>query len=320
MRATIVLSIDTEGDAWAPTRSAYGCGNVLELRRAQALFDRLGARCTYLPTWRVAHDPAARALLAELHGSGRAEVGAHLHPWNTPPTDEAFEPRNTMLCNLEPALQTEKLRRLTEAIAEIRGGVAPTTFRAGRWGLGAGTIEALARCGYSVDSSITPYTSWTEYGGPDFGGAPLFPYRVGARHSPSVPDPLGRIRELPVSAGYTRRPFAVWHDVYRALGRLRGARRLARASRAIRYVFGSPETSSRRELSELATHLLAQGVPHIHVMLHSQSLTPGLSPFASSAADVDRIYARIEGLIDDLAERFELRFATIGEAAARLLP
>ncbi len=319
MQVTLVVSIDTEGDAWSPTRAAYGCGNVLQLRRARSLFERLGVRCTYLPTWQVAHDPAGSALLAELHASGQAEVGAHLHPWDNPPMDEAFEPRNTMLCNLPGALQTEKLRRLTDALTAVRGGEAPTTFRAGRWGLGRSTVGALASCGYTVDSSVTPYTSWAQYEGPDFSGAPLVPYRVGDRHAPLVPDPEGGLRELPMSAGYTRRPFAAWHDVLHAMGRVRGVRGLAHRVGLVRHVLCSPEDASRQEMGALARQLLTQRVPHIQLMLHSQSLTPGLSPFTRSARDVERLYARIEGFVTDLASIAEVRFATIGEAAARLV-
>ena len=319
MHVTLVVSIDTEGDAWSPTRTGYGCRNVLQLRRARALFERLGVRCTYLPTWQVANDPAASGLLAELHQSGEAEVGAHLHPWDNPPMDEAFEPRNTMLCNLPGELQTEKLRRLTGALAAVRGGEAPTTFRAGRWGLGRATLEALGACGYTVDSSVTPYTSWAQYEGPDFGGAPLVPYRVGHRHAPSVPDPEGALRELPMSAGYTRRPFPTWHDIHRTMGRVRGARGLAHRAGLVRHVVCSPESATREDMTALARQLLAQRVPHAQLMLHSQSLTPGLSPFTRSARDVERLYARIEGFVTDLAALAEVRFATIGEAATRLV-
>ena len=82
--------------------------------------------------------------LREACEGGTAEIGAHLHPWNTPPLTEAFVPRNSMTKNLSPALQLAKIQQLTRTL-EDAFGARPRSFRAGRYGLGADTISALTK-------------------------------------------------------------------------------------------------------------------------------------------------------------------------------
>src|SRR2546422_322612 len=175
---TLLVSIDTEEDNWVPSREGITVENTRELPRLQALFDRLGIRATYFTTYQVAKRPAAAMILREICAAGRADLGAHLHPWNTPPLDEPLVPRNTMLKNLPSHLQLRKVQCLTDTLAEVFG-TAPTTFRAGRWGLGQATVRALIRCGYHVDSSVIPYVNWEETDdGPTFMGAPLEIHRL----------------------------------------------------------------------------------------------------------------------------------------------
>jgi hypothetical protein len=68
----------------------------------------------------------------------------------------------------------------------------------------------------------------------------------------------------------------------------------------------------------LSARLLEHGVRHLHVSWHTPSLTPGLSPFSRTAADVERLYASIERYLDGLAGLTPFTFATVSEAAALL--
>src|SRR2546425_11600494 len=102
---TLVVSIDTEEDNWRPARTGITVDNVRELPRLHRLLERLGVRPTYFATYHVASDARATEILREIHERGAAEIGAHLHPCNTPPLDEAFVPANTMTLNLPQQLQ-----------------------------------------------------------------------------------------------------------------------------------------------------------------------------------------------------------------------
>src|SRR5881392_3452523 len=136
----LIVSVDTEEDDWQPRRDGVTIENVRELPLLDALFQRLGVRATYFTTYQVATREWAAAILRELCAGG-AEIGAHLHPWNTPPLEEPLLPRNSMLKNLPPALQLAKLQRLTATLREAIGA-RPLAFRAGRYGLGRDTIAA----------------------------------------------------------------------------------------------------------------------------------------------------------------------------------
>jgi hypothetical protein len=60
------------------------------------------------------------------------------------------------------------------------------------------------------------------------------------------------------------------------------------------------------------------GVRHLHLFLHSPSLSPGLSPFAPDRAGVERMYRSIATYVEGLARLTPLRFVTVSEAATLL--
>lgn len=310
----VIVSIDTEEDNWYRSRRRPTVENVGELRRLAALFERCGVRPTYFTTYQVARDPRAADVLRNVCDMGSGEIAAHLHPWNTPPTSEAFVPRNSMLKNLSPELQLAKLQHLTAALEEAFG-FAPRSFRAGRYGLGRETVAALLRSGYHVDSSVTPFVSWEEFDeGPSFVGAPLGVYRLAPDREVNQPAEHGKLIEVPLSCGFRHRSFTLWDQVHRALD-VRGLRRLRRLCK--RTVL-SPELASAADMLTLSRRLLDRGVQHLHLSLHSSSLKPGLSPFTATAADVDHLYGSIEEYIARLSEITRLTFVTVSEAAALL--
>ncbi len=319
----LIVSVDTEEDNWQPGREQVTVENIRELPRLDALFRQLGVRATYLTTYQVAIRDWAAATLRELQAGG-AEIGAHLHPWNTPPEDEPFLPHNTMLKNLPAALQLAKLERLTATLREATG-TPPAVFRAGRYGLGPGTVAALIRCGYRVDSSVTPFVSWERYdNGPSFVGAPLGVYRLAREGDVRVPEPHGPVLEIPMSIGYSRAPFGVWDRVQRLLER-RGVRPLhlaGLASRAglIRRIFLSPEMHSAADMLTLSRRLIDHGVRHLHLFFHSPSLRPRLSPYSPDSTSVERLYHALASYLERLARITPLTFVTLSEAAARLQP
>ena len=321
---TLVVSIDTEEDNWVPTRSGTTVENVRELVRLDRCFERLGVRATYFTTYQVGRQATAAAVLREICDRGAAEIGAHLHPWNTPPLDEPFVARNTMLTNLPQRLQVAKLQSLTQALAGSFGE-RPRVFRAGRWGFGQGTAAALLECGYAVDSSVTPFKNWQEYDeGPDYVGAPLEVYRLDGRGDVRLPVPGGPLIELPVTSGYTRRPMGFWARVHGTLDRpkLRRLRLIGVLSRLniVKFVFLSPETDSVADMLTISRQLVARGVRWLHLTFHSPSLRPGLSPFTPTLGAVERMYAQIETYVAGLSGVARVIFATVSEAAGTLAP
>jgi len=322
-RETVVLvSIDTEEDNWYCSRNGVAVSNIRALEPLARFFDRLGVRPTYLVTYQVAIDPCAAETVRNVAAGDGAEIGAHLHPWNTPPLAEPFLPRNSMLKNLPADLQLAKLECLTAAVTRAFDRV-PRVFRAGRFGFGRDTIAALLRCGYCVDSSVTPFWNWEAFDdGPSFVGAPLDAYRLAPNGDVRRPARHGELLEIPLSYGFSHAPFSFWDPTRRLLEaapfrwfRLAGI--VARAGVARRIVL-SPELASADDMLILSRRLLEHGVRHLQVFWHSPSLVPGLTPFVTTAADVRRLYDTVEAYLNGLTALTNVKFATLSEAAAML--
>jgi len=318
----VVVSIDTEEDNWHRSRNAVTVENIGELGRLARFLDRLGVRPTYFTAYQVAIQERAAETLREVCAAGSAEIAAHLHPWNTPPLTEAFVPRNSMLKNLPADLQMAKLRRLTVALEEAFA-LTPRAFRAGRYGLGRDTVAALSCCGYRVDSSVEPFVSWEESDeGATFVGAPLGAYRLSADRDVRQPTADGDVLEIPLSCGFNRTPFSLWSGVRRVFDAapLRPLHLVGLAARVglCKRIVLSPELASVADMLTLSRRLLEHGVRHLQISWHSPSLRPGLSPFVTTVADVERLYARIAGYLEGLSRIIPFAFATVSEAAALL--
>jgi hypothetical protein len=317
----LIVSVDTEEDNWRPARDGITVENIRELRRLSGCLARCGLRTTYFTTYQVASHPWAVDILREVRDRG-AEIGAHLHPWNTPPLEERPVPRNSMLNNLPADLQLAKLRCLTTTLTEAFGS-APTAFRAGRFGFGTDAVGALVSCGYQVDSSVTPFFSWEAMDdGPTFVGAPLNAYRLGERGDVTIPKAGGPLLEIPLTCGYTAFSSARWRTVHRLL-HAPAARTLHVAGVASRLGITklttlTPEFESVRDMLALTRGALEGGARHLQLFFHSPSLQPGLTPWTATASDVNRLYASIERYVDGLAQLASVRCATIGEARIAL--
>ena len=316
------ISIDTEEDNWVPTIDGVTVRNIQELPKLSELFTSLGVRATYFSTYQVVAAAESAAVLRELHELGNVEIGAHLHPWNTPPSC-GIESRVTMLRDYPPENQGEKLERL---LAEFDGslGIRPTSFRAGRFGVGRSTIDLLIKRGIYVDSSVTPLLSWEGSGGPSFLEAPGGLYRLDGRGDVRVPVESGVVVEFPITVGFTRFSPSSWPRMAAKLARP-GARRLhllGIASRLgfLRRVVLCPETHTVEEMLRISRRLIAERAPFLHLFFHSNSLLAGQTPFVRTGADVDHLYDSLRRYVEGLQEIADVHFCTVSEAAATLGP
>src|ERR1700690_3342102 len=177
---TLLVVIDTEEefDWHAPfDRASVGVRNIAEQPRAQAIFDAHGIVPTYVIDYPVAVSRAGREVLGGIAAAGRCSIGAHLHPWVTPPHEEPVDDRNSFPGNLPPALERAKLAALTGAI-EQGFGLRPTIYKAGRYGVGPATAASLEALGYRIDCSVVPHTSFSAAAGPDFSALADRPFMV----------------------------------------------------------------------------------------------------------------------------------------------
>ncbi|PYM94879.1 MAG: hypothetical protein DME04_06410 [Candidatus Rokuibacteriota bacterium] len=251
---------------------------------------------TYLVTYPVATDDRAVALLKAIHDTQKCEIGAHCHPWNTPPLIEENSAAYSMLCNLPADLQYEKMKHLDEAI-QRRLGVKPVSFRSGRFGYSTDVARNLDRLGYQVETSITPYVDWTREHGPDFTASTPRAFRFSSddafRESAD-----GKLTQVPATVGFLQRDFARSSAILRTVTRA-PLRRLKLAGmlhhlRLVNKVWLSPEQSSSAAMIALARNMIANGYRVLNMMFHSPSLKAGLTPFTRTTGDEKQLFLRLQ--------------------------
>ncbi len=311
------ISIDTEEDNWDPAVEDVTVRNIDELRRLDEMFGSLDVRATYFVTYQVAANPGAAAIMRGIHEGATAEIGAHLHPWNTPPL-LGVEKRVSMLRDYPPEIQQAKLESLLTEL-EKSMGVRPTSFRAGRFGVGRATIQALIENGIHIDSSVTPLLTWESQGGPSFIGAPNLPYRLEDGEDVRSHSSSGSVIEVPVTVGFTRFPPDSWSRIARLfanpLARTLHLPGAAYRVGLVQRVILTPETYTADEMLRVSRRFLAAGAPYLHMYLHSSSLLAGMTPFGRTQELVDGIYARIRDYVNGLREIADVRTLTVSEAA-----
>ena len=295
----LIVTVDTEEDSWGHVRgSHYAVENIGALPDFQKLCDELGVKPTYLVTYPVVTDATAAAILRTLLEDGNCEVGAHCHPWNTPPFEEPECERNSMLSNLSGDLQHKKMAVLHDAI-ERHLKISVVSFRSGRWAYSQAVATNLAKLGYKVDSSITPFTDWTSVGGPDFSAVGPRVFRFSPDDFPHE-SPDGELTEIPVTIGYVGwlgSDMQWCNAVQRVVQRERFAQArvtgiLSKAN-LIRKVWLSPELSDAAEMIRLALHLKSQGYRFLNLTFHSPSLRAGLTPFVRTQQAEQRFWENL---------------------------
>lgn len=290
-RPLLCVIVDTEEEFdWSRplSRANRSVTAVPAQARAQAVFARFGVVPTYAVTYPVAQDPEAAGFLRGELEAGRCRIGAHLHPWVTPPETETVTPYTSYAGNLPADLERRKLARLTTAITAAFGQ-RPRVFKAGRYGLGPNTPATLDALGYTVDTSIVPYTSFAADGGPDFRAATPVPARLpGSRGVLSLPLSVGfagLLRRLgPRLQGPVFAPAALRWRVPGVLAR----------SGLLERIRLSPEGARFRDHKRLTRALRAQGVQVFSYSYHSPSLAPGHTPYVRDARD-------LAAFLDDLS-------------------
>lgn len=297
----LIITIDTEEDNWGNyTPTDFSLDNIGQITALQELFDQFDTLPTYLVTHAVAANPRAIDVLRPILERGRCEIGAHCHPWHTPPFEEETTERNSMLCNLPGDLQFRKIERLHKLITKNFNSV-PLSFRAGRWGYGEEVAYSLDKLGYKVDSSILPLIDWRKKLGPDFSAAFPEPYRFNPEQifQPSV---TGRLLEVPATIGFTQTNFRFSNDLFNFLQRpsMRRFRLVGILDKLglLNKIWLSPEQASADEMISLVKTFIKKGAPLINLFFHSPTLQPGLTPYVQNATDKQEFMNRMRKFLE----------------------
>ncbi len=289
---TVVIDTEEEFDWTAPfSRLSRGTRNLGELVHLQAILDRHGAVPLYVIDHPVASNVAAMRWMSDMRDRGLCEIGAHMHPWVTPPHDESVSNQNSFTCNLPDTLQLAKIATLTRTITEAVGE-RPTTFRTGRYGVGNAVFQALKETGYTTDLSLAPNSCFTAQGGPEF---------YGWHNRPFWADPEKRLLSLPVTTGFSGalRGFGTALAPYldKPLARQMRVPGVLAHMRLLERARLTPEGTGLREMQRLISALVRDGEKVLTLSLHSSTLLPGATVYARDETERDALLKRLDTVL-----------------------
>jgi hypothetical protein len=292
----LVISIDVEEEGLFSglySRTPPGVTNVAELERLAFIPRDFGLPLTLLATYQVARDPAACRVLARWRDQYGAEIGAHLHHWNTPPFAGLSDPEPVASEKLPRALLRDKFASL---LSQIGAGLAvtPSSFRMGRFDAGSQVFSLLPEFGLEVDSSVAPLTRKNP--DPGFFLAPADPFFLGGIGPKGKPLLEVPITLVPVVAGTPElidRLAAIsptWGPRLRNLFRYGG-------------VTGVQPAMYPLASLQLAAYLhRRRGGRVLTMYFHSSELKPGASPLFPTEAAVNRFVDKIRTFLTWLVQ------------------
>ena len=282
----LLVVVDTEEEFdWNArySRFATSVTAMADIHKFQGVCDEFGISPTYVVDYPIASQAEGVAPLKEFFSAGRAEIGAHLHPWVSPPFDEPLTVYNTYPGNLDPETEAEKIRILRDVTASAFGA-RPLVYKAGRYGIGPNTPDILLDLGFEIDLSAAPPMDYRLDGGPDFSTHPVEPYWFGA---------AGRLLGIPSTGAFVGIFGDGAHHHYRfatrpALKRIHVPGILARLG-VLERLRLSPEGYGLDDNLRLTRALFRRGRRVFTYSLHSPSMMPGCTPYVNSKLDLDRL-------------------------------
>ena len=291
----LIIIIDTEEEFnWNKpfNRKNISVKNIAHQQKAQKIFAKYDIKPTYVIDYPVASQAEGIQPLKELYDNNLCDIGAHLHPWVTPPFTEDVNNCNSFPGNLSYEQEYEKLKTLTDTITE-NFGFKPSIYKAGRYGVGVNTTEILQKLGYSIDCSVVPNSDFSSTEGPNFSNI---------KNCQPYPFANGKILEVPLTVDYVGRlakagtPF--YHRIQQdRLIKLKIPGILSRLGLFERIRL-SPEGQNITELKRLTLSMLKQEQKVFCLTYHSSSLMIGGSPYVNSEKELAAFLDTIDQYLD----------------------
>lgn len=293
-RFLITVDVEEEFDWEQPIkRESYTLETIGAITDFQALCDEYHVTPLYLIDWPVINDPIGGPLYADLVKSGRAEVGIQLHPWVNPPYDEEVTQHNSFAGNLPRELERKKLLNLRNRITEVIGS-PPTSYRAGRYGLGENSLELLTEAGVTIDTSVRTHFDYSHEGGPDYSALPRKPYWL---------DRANGLAELPVTTVFWGMLRQQGRVLFPQLEKFPILKSLLSRSGMLERIALTPEGISVAEAIKGIDIALDDDLPILNFSFHSPSLRAGYTPYVTTSDEQEAFFDWWRRIFDYLEMR-----------------
>lgn len=305
-RPAFLITIDTEGDdLWSKPAEAR-TRNAEFLPRFQQLCERHGMKPTYLTNHEMAQAPAFVEMARDALRRATAEVGLHIHAWDSPPIvplTERDHRHHPYLIEFPVDVMRAKIGRLTDLL-QTTFDTPMVSHRAGRWAFDETYARLLYEHGYRVDCSVTPHVSWRHHagapggaGGTDYSAFPERAYFLDLDDIARAGD--SDFLEIPMTIRQ-RAPYV--SNPIRSLAASVPKGSLVWNKLFIRWL--RPNGANRGAMLRLIDDAAANGEDYVEFMLHSSEFMPGGNPTFTDAASIDRLYDDLEALFERAATRF----------------
>ena len=263
---------------------------------------KLGCCITFAMDWAFVTSEQGQAVIRFMQDNyaEQVEFAAHLHPWVNPPFDEQpsdtdnIDEKLSYPGNLPAELEKAKLAMLTDKIAELTGR-SPTTYLAGRYGVGENTYQILSELGYKVDVSISPFADFRHQDGPDFSqfdNASLVKYGIKC-----VPHSTGYISHVSSIADWLNRDT---HNLNKLNNNVIG--KVALRLLGVEKVRLSPEGFTAKQMQKLADSLTRTGIEHLIYSFHSSTSKVGGSPYSSNKPKKDALIMNNNSVLEHISK------------------
>jgi hypothetical protein len=303
----LIISIDVEEEGLFSghyARRPPGVSNVAALDRLEFIPREFGFPLTLLLSYQVAVNAEARPVLERWQQHHGAEIGAHLHHWNTPPFGHATEPEPLASREVPAARLKAKLENLVTTIGRNFDG-APRSFRMGRLDWWPFILDLLPGAGLKCDSSMAPLVHY--FGRVDQYRTPADPFRLlaGQPPQPLLEVPLTMVPLNPALARLAYRLAKTmappWGEKFLTLFRFYGAAGIQPVW------FPLPSMCLAARLHH------RRGGRVLNMFFHSSELRPGATPRYRTEAAVRRLTGKIHTFLKWLVKTGPVEGVTMSQ-------
>jgi hypothetical protein len=314
MKKHFIITIDTEGDNLWDRSKPVTTNNSRFLIRFQQLCEKYSLKPSYLTNYEMVQCPVFIEFAKDALARNEAEIGMHLHAWDTPPLipltadDGNFHP---YLIEYSDAVMREKIHVMTEVLEQVFQKKM-TSHRAGRWSFDVRYAKMLIDEGYKVDCSVTPRMSWSNYsgapsgsGGTDYTMFPSKHYWIDVNNISK--SGTSSLLEVPLSVVSLRSEF-ISTFITHAKGMTANL-----INNSIDRIFNkiAPDIVQIRPTGNNITLMLKairkienNDTIHAELMIHSSEFMPGGSPYFVNDYAVEKLYDDLECLFSSLSDNF----------------
>ena len=280
-----IFTIATEWDR-TPDTDKISVKNIDRLHLVHDICISEGVRPTYLCSYEVAVSDSFKSFGESIVKNNEGEIGSHLHPWSTPPYIKNIDLKNN-LCPFPNEYPLDVFEsKLLNLKAELENRFCQqTSYRAGRFGFVSSHANILKSNGYLIDSSVTPFCSWSRARGLGYPSGPDYrKYDSNPFYWQDFDFKSPGLLELPISI------FSNYPKICRFLsnGESKFAKKFTIAIRC-QPNWLRPFPSNLDKLISIANVGINQGHNVLCMMMHSNELHPYHNPYFTSEDLINRL-------------------------------